>query len=160
MRITKDQRVGGVPALKARQFARDLAHRGSYGCPREWLISFLTDYGNDRLVCDEPQQFLDAFVAEGYAEPVAERPNDLRTTVAGNALAMATARKPVLRRSADQAVADLADRAQAINEAPATSTGSTGWNCSGATSTPPPTGWATSTCTTGSPGGTKETSTR
>ncbi len=118
MRITKDQRIGGIPALKARQLARDLAHRGSYGCPREWLISFLTDYGNDRLTCDEAQQFLDAFVAEGYAEPIAERPDDLRTTVAGNALAMATARKPVLRRSADQAVVELAARAQAINDDP------------------------------------------
>ncbi|MDQ6613288.1 MAG: hypothetical protein M3083_00595, partial [Actinomycetota bacterium] len=48
--------------------------------------------------------------------PIAERPGELRTTVAGNALAMATARKPVLRRSADQAVVDLVARAKAIND--------------------------------------------
>lgn len=91
---------------------------GGQGCRREWLIGFLTDYGPDPLSRDEALRFLDAFLAEGYAEVVPDRDDQLRTTVAGNALAMATARRPVLRRSADKAVVDLVERAKSINTDP------------------------------------------
>jgi hypothetical protein len=118
MRITRDQVIAGLPALRAREFARDLVLRGGRGCRRDWLIGFLTDYGADRLSRAEAQRFVDAFVAGGYAEAVPGGDDDLRTTVAGNALAMATARRPVLRRSADKAVGELVERAAAINADP------------------------------------------
>lgn len=106
MRITRDMRVAGVPAVALRDALRRLGDLW----PAEALGSRLGLSEGDAL------QLCSQLESEGYLTPV-ERPGGqvYYRTPLGNALANASAARPIKRSTADALVHGVIQRAKAIN---------------------------------------------
>lgn len=104
MRIRPDDVIVGQPALAIRKLLRQ--ESGTVATISESL-------GVDLVTARQVSQEL---FAEGYIEPaVHARDESWQTTTRGNALAHATARKPITRKTAERLVAEFLNRVRAIN---------------------------------------------
>ncbi|MGN6741571.1 hypothetical protein [Dyella sp.] len=103
--------IAGVPAMDLRKALRKL---GKWGA---WDVASLAEaLGIDEASAAEA---LSALVAEGYVE-VSQQSGCpyYATTVKGNALALASSRKPIKRAAADRIVQEAIARVEAINASP------------------------------------------
>jgi hypothetical protein len=109
MRIQSDNLIVGQPALAIRKLLRQ--ERGTFATLTEVL-------GIDLL---QARQVYEELRTEGYIEPqdlpLTGQADDgsWQTTVKGNALAHATARKPITRRTADRLVEEFLNRVKEVN---------------------------------------------
>jgi len=113
MRITSADTIAGQPALAIREL---LKKTQSY----VGTLSYLAY----RLHVDEKtaQEIFDTLCAEGYIEPV-ETPENAdenetywKNTLNGNSLAMATARKPITRQTAERLLNEFLQRVKVIKD--------------------------------------------
>lgn len=114
MHITRDMSIIGFPALEVRSLLQRAAQR-PWGFGRDLVEEVW------RVDADRAQAIVQALQAEGYIEPIPVRQTDTErweTTVKGNALANASAAPPIVRATADRAVADLVARAAQVNASP------------------------------------------
>lgn len=111
MRITKEMRIAGLPAIALRDALKNLAGW-------EWDI---TSFGAQLKIGDvEAQEAVGRLVAEELIEPTwcLEGKQHYTATNQGGRLALATAAKPITRRKADSLLAELLTRAEEINRDP------------------------------------------
>jgi hypothetical protein len=112
MRISRETVIAGVPAMELRKALRKL---GGWGA---WDVASLAE----ALGVDEAPaaQTLSALIADGYVQIKFEQDGCpyYETTVKGNALALASARKPITRAAADRLVQEAVARVEAINASP------------------------------------------
>ena len=114
MRVHKDQVIGGMPAILAREVVRRLGSGDSVAAAIEDL---LRKYG-----FEEPaDKVVKRLQEEGFVELAATTTSGewWTTTIAGNALAMASFGSPITRKTADRLVAGLLDRTREMNSDPA-----------------------------------------
>jgi len=109
VRLAKDGTVAGIPAPVARAVLRKV--RGSE-TTREWVQELLAREG----VADAEAAVV-SLVDEGYLARLDGFGDEawVKTTISGNAVAMASFGKPITRATADRLVAGLIERAQAYN---------------------------------------------
>jgi hypothetical protein len=117
VRISSDQRIAGIPAVRVRKLLRRVAPLGGVSAPviAEWLGE--ADQARVRAI-------IGRLVRDGYLEPAGDRRIGIwmgeqpwwRSTMRGNALSLASAAPPLTRAVADRHVASPIDRARAINE--------------------------------------------
>ena len=109
MRIDPKGSIAGRPALEIRNLLRR-------GMGYQWTSMFVCE----RLDVSEAeaQRVIDELLREGYIERDDTFPGHLRwrNTVAGNALAMASAAKPVRRATAEKKVTEFLERVRRVNE--------------------------------------------
>jgi hypothetical protein len=113
MRISSTDTIAGQPALAIREL---LKKTQTYG-------GTLSDIANQLHVDQKTaQEIFDTLCAEGYIEPV-ETPdnadeNDIywQNTLNGNSLAIATARKPIARQTAERLLNEFLQRVKEIND--------------------------------------------
>jgi predicted nucleotidyltransferase len=104
MRIRPGDVIAGQPALAIRKLLQQ--ERGTVATIAEILAVDLAT----------AKQVYEQLVAEGYIKaPDDTRDEGWQTTTRGNALAHASARKPITRKTAERLVAALLDRVSAIN---------------------------------------------
>lgn len=140
MRITKDQKIGGVPAIDARQLLRKYDERFREDWLEEALSSLLfrRKFGHgyvylhpeeDRSSRREAAPLIAGLIEEGFIEPDEKqtqreknRSDNLtgvkwyKLTDRGHELCNATAAKPVHRKNADEALQGLMERVRTVNE--------------------------------------------
>lgn len=110
MRIAKTDLIAGLPASAARQFLRRVKNDEF---EEEWALSLL-----DTPDIDNPSTTLGLFKAQGYIERTGSPDGRYlwwRTTILGNALAMASFGRPISRRTAERLVAEMLERARDYN---------------------------------------------
>jgi len=111
MRIDPKSSIAGRPALEIRNLLRR-------GMGYQWTPMFVCE----RLGVSEAeaQRVIDELSREGYIELDDSFPGRplWGNTVAGNALAMASAAKPVRRATAEKKVAEFLERVRRVNEDP------------------------------------------
>jgi hypothetical protein len=110
MRIAKTDLIAGLPASAARQFLRRVKNDEF---EEEWALSLL-----DTPDIDKPSTTLGLFKAQGYIERTGNPDGRYlwwRTTILGNALAMASFGRPISRRTAERLVAEMLERARDYN---------------------------------------------
>lgn len=108
MKIDPKSRIAGHPALKIRE-----------------LIRYITDYiFSTEIVCDrlgismeEAERVIAELAEAGYIEPdhMNSHSRYWKTTIKGNALALATAARPVRRSTAERKVKEFMKRVQQVN---------------------------------------------
>jgi hypothetical protein len=103
MRITPDQTIAGYPAVLIRQLMRKTVG-GSIRLRTVCLVLRCSD--------SEAASVLNRLKKDGFIESVRGR---LEPSTKGSALAMATAAPPLRRATAARLVADLIERARALN---------------------------------------------
>ena len=115
MRITSADTIAGQPALAIRELFKKTKMYGGT----------LSDIANQLHVDQKTaQEIFDTLYAEGYIEPVetthnADKNNRYwKTTLNGNSLAIATARKPITRKTAECLLNAFLERVKAINDCP------------------------------------------
>ena|ERR1017187_1783547 len=103
MRITADQTIADYPAVRVRQLMRETAH-----------ASVTLRHVRQVLRCSDSgaASVLNRLEKDGLIESVSGR---LEPSTKGRALAMATAARPLRRTTATRLVADLIERARAVN---------------------------------------------
>jgi hypothetical protein len=103
MRITADQRIAGYPAVRIRQLMRETVGR-----------SITLQSVRVVLQCSDSDatSVLNQLEKDGFIESVR---GGLEPSTKGSALAMATAAPPLRRATASRLVADLIERARALN---------------------------------------------
>jgi hypothetical protein len=103
MRITADQRIAGYPAVRIRQLMRETVGR-----------SITVQSVRVVLQCSDSDaaSVLNNLEKDGFIESVR---GGLEPSTKGSALAMATAAPPLRRATASRLVADLIERARALN---------------------------------------------
>lgn len=110
MRISKEEIIAGYPALTVRTFLR-----------RYRSFDITAPATAHELHADEPdaQKFLAAIAALGLIEPAAFTPQDgepaYSITIQGNALANASAAKPIRRATAELALSQFMTRLERFN---------------------------------------------
>ncbi|POH72477.1 hypothetical protein [Arthrobacter glacialis] len=110
MRIAKTDLIAGLPAPAARQFLRRVKNEDF---EEEWALSLL-----DTPDIDKPSTALGLFQAQGYIERTGASDGRYlwwRTTILGNALAMASFGRPISRKTAERLVAAIQERARTYN---------------------------------------------
>lgn len=110
MRIAKTDLIAGLPASAARQFLRRVKNDEF---EEAWALSLL-----DTPDIDKPSTTLGLFKAQGYIERTGNPDGRYlwwRTTILGNALAMASFGRPISRRTAERLVAEMLERARDYN---------------------------------------------
>src|SRR5260370_26141820 len=116
MRIQPGEMIAGQPALAVRklmQYGRASGPTTS-GNPISTIAEVL---GTDRSMAKQVYQEL---CREGYIEPVPEHhlfyePDHWFTTIKGNALAHASTRKPITRKTAERLVEEFLARVREVN---------------------------------------------
>ena len=105
MRIDPHDELAGFPILDVRRFLRRCA-----GC------GFTTSYVGYVLRSNraDAQRLINALVERGFAEPE-RRKDEWKLTIAGNAMGMASAAKPLKRSSCDRIVREFLDRVETVN---------------------------------------------
>src|ERR1022692_1681954 len=103
MRITADQTIADYPAVRDRQLMRETAH-ASVTLRHVRQVPRCSDSSAARV--------LNRLEEDGLIESVSGR---LEPSTKGIALAMATAARPLRRTTATRLVADLIERARAVN---------------------------------------------
>lgn len=112
MRIQKGQQIAGLDALRLRTALRRV------GDGEFFAEGLAQGYGAPEVSCE---QIADALLTAGLIRIEAhdqEGHRLFRTTIDGNALAMATAAPPVTRRTATRALDGLVERAKEVNRDP------------------------------------------
>lgn len=110
MRIDPAERIAGVPTVAVRDFLR--AH-ADFGFSVERLMSRLG------LGRDDAEALIQALVDDGRIEAKDDGNETVwDTTIAGNALAMASAARPVRREVAEGHLAALLERVEEVNADP------------------------------------------
>lgn len=114
MRVQRDQIVGGIPAQIARRIVRRL---GSQDSPASAIDGLLAKYDQSRSA----EEVIKGLADEGFVELAFTTVSGdwWRTTISGNALAMASFGKPIARHTADRLLAGLLSRTQELNADPA-----------------------------------------
>ena len=110
MRIKRTDTIAGQPIKLARDLAKELGNAG-HGASIEWIAKWVltTDIAKAQMLVDE-------MMKRGWLERTKVGGYDC--TYAGRSLALASLLKPIPRATADEIVADLVDRARAINANP------------------------------------------
>lgn len=109
MRIDSSDILAGQPLMKIREFLK-------YVHSRDWTI----DYVTHKFAIDESAALaiVDILEKEGYIEK-SNKFRDEQTwsnTLKGNSLAMATAAKPILRKSAEKILERFMERVREVNK--------------------------------------------
>lgn len=110
MRIAKTDSIAGLPATATRDFLRRVKNADF---DEEWALTLLDAAGDDPAVV-----ILRLLEAQGYIERTGashEGSPWWRTTILGNALAMASFGRPITRKTADRLVAELLERVRLYN---------------------------------------------
>jgi hypothetical protein len=111
MRITSDQSIAGYPALQVRQFVRKCR-----------FINFPTEAAENTLMlsADAAANFLSKLADLGLIEKSHERERKqlFQLTRKGQALANASAAKPIYRKTAEYVLAQFMERVHKVNATP------------------------------------------
>ncbi len=109
MFLDSKSKIAGYPALQIRDFLR-----------RGWYRQNFVEYASEELKCSQSEatRILDDLVGLGYIEYVTSHFGDRcwESTVAGNALANASASRPVLRKTAERQLQTLLTRVHEVND--------------------------------------------
>lgn len=113
MRISSADTIAGQPAMAIRELFKKT----------QMYIGTLSYIANQLHVDQKTaREIFDTLCAEGYIEPV-ETPHNAdendtywRTTLNGNSLAIATARKPITRQTAERLLSEFLQRVKEIND--------------------------------------------
>jgi predicted nucleotidyltransferase len=110
MRIQKDQMIGDLPALDVRRF---MQRRRDWVFARESLNDFFPDISDEKL-----QKTWAVLLEEGYFEFREERDGRswYELTPKGNALAQASAAKPISRKTATKRLQEFMSRVEQVNQ--------------------------------------------
>jgi predicted nucleotidyltransferase len=108
MRIDPKSTIADQPILAVRELLR----RGRTG---EWGVSYARTVL--KIGVDEAERVLAALCAQGFITPGMSHDGEqlYQVTVPGRALAIASAGKPIQRRTADRLLRELLDRADKVN---------------------------------------------
>ena len=113
MRINSADTIAGQPVLAIRQLFKKTQYRGGT----------LSDIANQLHVDQKAaREIFDTLCAEAYIEPTetphyADEDNThWQTTLKGNSLALATARKPITRQTAERLLNEFLTRVKEIND--------------------------------------------
>lgn len=113
MRISSADTIAGQPALAIREPFKKIQ---TYG-------GTLSDIANQLHVDQKTaQEIFDTLCTEGYIDPVEipdnadEKNTYWKTTLNGNSLAIATARKPITRQTAERLLNEFLQRVKEIND--------------------------------------------
>ena len=106
MYIDPKSEIAGYPALAVR---RAMKHTGGESFSCDFFAYYL------KTTEDETKRVIIKLVKDGYLEKDSERKQNYRPTIKGNALAMASAAKPISRKTADKKLAELMQRAKIVN---------------------------------------------
>ena len=112
MNIDPKAKIAGIPSLKIRELMR-MQHYGM-----GWSASVDQASGLLEISHDATLIVLKELRSLGYIVPVDDAFNYWKTTIAGNALANASAAKPIRRHKADQAFAQFMERISQVNQNP------------------------------------------
>ncbi len=107
MNIDSKDEIAGCPALGVRRFLRETMH--SHIWDKLWLQKKLA------LSSQRARLVLEQLSSDGYVEPSPFCKGKWRNTVKGNALAGASAAKPLRRESAESKLDSLLSRVRQVN---------------------------------------------
>ena len=113
MNIDPTQQIAGLPALEARKLLRALSSGMSFSKPEIAYRLSGADYDDSEI--------LSKLLDEGLVEKIADGVSDgdrYGTTVLGNAVANASAARPVLRKTAEKALSGFLDRVAEVKSNP------------------------------------------
>jgi predicted nucleotidyltransferase len=113
MRIDSREQIDGIEILKVRDLLRRLSNAD------EWEDALVADRLG--MPPEDAKRLLNEMVRMGYVEPIRihGQRQFYQNTVNGNALGLATAAKPVMRKTADRILSEFMDRAREVNSSPA-----------------------------------------
>jgi predicted nucleotidyltransferase len=110
VRIRRGDIIAGMDALELRRYLKTRGHRVNYITAMETFS--LTKPGAEQLIGDLARLEL----IRKHESQIEENITSYETTIAGNALGMAKAGKPVSRESAERILREFLIRAQSVNE--------------------------------------------
>jgi predicted nucleotidyltransferase len=107
MRIDKESLIAGQPAIKV----RELLKRGDGYCGVSLTMNIL-DISKRKAL-----EVIDILKKEGYLEEkkLSDGTSSFELTIKGNALALSSAAKPLLRKTADKKLAEFMERVHQVN---------------------------------------------
>jgi len=110
MRIEKHQMIGDLPAIDVRRF---MQRRRDWVFARESMKDFFPDISDEKL-----HRTWNVLLGEGYFELREKRDGRLwyELTTKGNALAQASAAKPISRKTAEKKLQEFMERVEQINQ--------------------------------------------
>jgi predicted nucleotidyltransferase len=112
LRINSKDIIAGQPILKIRKLCRYI---GGGTWEKEWLINLITEVVQVDL--NTAKEIFDVLKEQGFIEQKKIGKQKLWiNTIKGNSLAMASAAKPILRKTAEIKLRDFMDRVKQVNE--------------------------------------------
>lgn len=107
MQIDSNAKLAGLPILEVRRFLRETMHQS--GWTKGWLTQTLS------ITAGRTRSVIAQLAAEGYIEPSSDGKEKWCNTSNGNALACATAARPLLRESAREKLEEFLTRVRFVN---------------------------------------------